>query len=167
MTFLDEKQSAAHLSPAQTKGRHQASTEVRPPWPKAATWLGPALAAGPTLPLETDHSSIALRFTPGLGIAVMMAQITEMQCLACLPSILVRGRATQIAQKRRTCIGLHRGRQCQYKVPSRQDRGRQVRHRDVDIQVNLLFPLKKKKSHLGLLMLVLQDRPHGDEMKVV
>lgn len=67
-----------------------------------------------------------------------MAQITPKQCHTCFPSILVRGRATQIAQKSRTCIGLHWGSPCQHKVPSTQDRGKQVRHRDVDIQVDLL-----------------------------
>lgn len=120
---------------------------------------------------DRSLSLIALQFTPALGTAVTMVQITGKQCHACFTSILVRGRATQIAQKSRTCIGLHQGGQCQYKVPSRQDRGTQVRHRDVDIQVDLLHTgMKtaiKKKFHLGIIMLVLQDRPHGDEMKVV
>lgn len=40
----------------QTKSRHQASTEVRPSWPKTATWLGPVLETGPLLLLETDGS---------------------------------------------------------------------------------------------------------------
>lgn len=47
---------------------------------------------------------------------------------------------------------LHRGSPCQNKVPSRQDRGKQVRHRDVDIQVNLLHTGMKvsiKKIPLG------------------
>lgn len=60
-------------------------------------------------------------------------------------------KATQIAQKSKTAIGLHQGGQCQCKVASRQDRGKQVRHRDVDIQVDLLhtgmkISVKKKKN---------------------
>lgn len=96
-----------------------------------------------------------------------MAQITPQQCHSCFPSILVRGRATQIAQKSRTCIGLHRGSLCQHKVPSRQDRGKQVRHRDVDIQVYLLHTGIKVSIKKNPMVLVLQDWSHGDKMKVV
>lgn len=36
--------------------RHQVSTEIRPPWVKVATWLGPALEAGPMLLLAMNCS---------------------------------------------------------------------------------------------------------------
>jgi len=56
-TLLDEQQFAAHLGgTAPTEGRPQASAEIRPPWPKAATWLGAALEAGPMLLLEMDRA---------------------------------------------------------------------------------------------------------------
>lgn len=151
VTFLDEQQFAAHLVACSDKRRTSSPNRDKATMAQSSHQAGPAPEAGPMLLQEADHSLMALQFAPALGTAAMMAQITKKQHHSCFPSILVRGRATRIAQKSRTHIGLQRGSRCQYKVPDRQDRGRQARQRDVDIQVNLLhtgikISIKKKKN---------------------
>lgn len=137
---------------AQTKARHQVSPEIRPPWAKVATWLSPALEAGPRLLLEMDHSLVTLQFTLALGTAVTIAHITRKQCHALFPSIPVRGKGhPNSSEEQNVHWAAPRQPVSVQSAKSRQDRGKQVRHRAGGHQVDLLHTGMKvfiKKNYI-------------------